>query len=186
MKFDEKEIIDGCINNEVPAQNRLFNRFAPKMMGICYRYMQTIYEAEDVLQEAFIKVFKHLHTFQYNSSLEHWIRRIVVNTALNHIKANKKFRNELDTDNLEDEGYTDSIHMQFDTEEVIHAIKSLPEGYRTVFNLYAIEGYSHKEIGEMLGVAEASSRSQYSRAKTILQNKLSIKFRNDEQALAIG
>jgi len=186
MKFDEKELIDGCINNEVPAQNRLFNRFAPKMLGICYRYMQTIYEAEDVLQEAFIKVFKHLHTFQYNSSLEHWIRRIVVNTALNHIKANKKFRNELDTDNLEDEGYTDSIHMQFDTEEVIHAIKSLPEGYRTVFNLYAIEGYSHKEIGEMLGVAEASSRSQFSRAKTILQNKLSIKFRNDEQAIAIG
>lgn len=186
MQFDEKDIITRCLKGEATAQSRLFNRFAPRMLGVCYRYMHTIYEAEDVLQEAFIKVFKSLNTFQYNSSLEHWIRRIVVNTALNHIKAGKKFKDESDVDNLEDEGYTDSIHVQFETEEVVNAIKSLPEGYRTVFNLYAVEGYSHKEIGEMIGIAEASSRSQYSRAKTILQNKLAIKYKNNEQAIAFG
>ncbi len=85
---------------------------------------------------------------------------------------------------MEDEGYTDEIHMKFDTEEVINAIKSLPEGYRAIFNLYAIEGFSHKEIAEQLGIAEATSRSQYFRAKTILQNKLSIIYKRDEQALA--
>ncbi|MFA7379627.1 MAG: RNA polymerase sigma factor [Bacteroidia bacterium] len=184
MQFNEKEIIEGCLRGDASAQSKLYHKFAPKMLGVCYRYMQTIYEAEDVLQEAFIKVFKHIETFQNNNSIEFWIRRIVVNTALNHIKQNKKFKEESDVDNVEDEGYTDEVHMKFDTEEVINAIKSLPEGYRAIFNLYAIEGFSHKEIAEQLGIAEATSRSQYFRAKTILQNKLSIIYKRDEQALA--
>lgn len=183
--IDEKDIIERCIKGDASAQSKLFNRFAPRMMGVCYRYVQTIYEAEDILQEAFIKVFRYLDTYQGNGAVEHWIRKIVVNTALNHIKQNKKFRDEMDVDNVEDEGYTDSLHLKFETEEVINAIKSLPDGYKVIFNLYAIEGFSHKEIADQLGIAEATSRSQYCRAKIMLQNKLSLIYKRDERIIAV-
>ena len=166
----EKELIEGCVNEDSGCQKEVFQRYAGKMLALCMRYARHRMEAEDIVQDAFIKVFDKVNKFQFKGSFEGWIRRIVINTALK--KFNKKsFQNE----EIGNEDYIDPIEEPevFNTlsvEEIMNLISKLPDGYRIVFNLYAIEGYNHKEIAELLGIQESTSRSQLVKARKMLQN----------------
>lgn len=169
----EQAIIAGCLQNDAAAQRELYNRFSPKMLSVCYRFAPNREDAEDMLQEGFIKVFTQIHTFQNKGAFEGWIRRIIVHTCINFLKKHKKFNESLDI------SYTNTVHVKEETvpsimqaRQIIECIRLLPVGYRTVLNLYALEGYSHKEIGIMLDIEESTSRSQYTRAKAMLENIL--------------
>jgi RNA polymerase sigma-70 factor (ECF subfamily) len=143
------------------------------MLSVCYRYAKSREDAEDMLQEGFIKVFTQIEKYENRGSLEGWILRIIVHTCINHLKKNKKFNEHVDLayagDLLIKE---DNIPAILQAKQVVESIRSLPIGYRTVLNLYAIEGYSHKEIGFMLEIEESTSRSQYTRAKNMLEDIL--------------
>ncbi|MHB1921227.1 MAG: RNA polymerase sigma factor [Chitinophagaceae bacterium] len=166
--WDEAMLLEACRQNNLSAQKAFYQHFSPSMLGVCYRYVKNLQDAEDILQEGFIKVFSHLGQYQARGSLEGWIKRIMVNTALNHLKKNKEFRQSLNLERIPGlSGSPEGEEVLF-TKDLIELIRSLPTGYRTVFNLYAIEGFSHQEIGKMLGISENTSRSQYSRAKTML------------------
>lgn len=169
----EQAIIAGCLQNDVAAQRELYNRYSPKMLSVCYRFAQSREDGEDMLQEGFIKVFTQMHTFQNKGAFEGWIRRIIVHTCINFLKKYKKFNESVDL------AYADYIQVKEETvpsimqaRQIIECIRLLPLGYRTVLNLYALEGYSHKEIGQMLDIEESTSRSQYTRAKSMLENIL--------------
>lgn len=154
-------------------QRLLYEQYASKMMLVCLRYAPTTFEAEDMMQDAFVKVFNNIHTFKKDCPLEFWIRRIMVNTALKHIR-NK----QLLTVSYEGEEITnlpsESVNLTgYTMDELVTMIQSLAPRYRMVFNLYAIEGYNHKEIAEMLDISEGTSKSQYSRARAILQSMIS-------------
>lgn len=172
LYLGEDELIAGCVAEGHAAQKQLFNRFAPKMLGVCYRYAHSQTEAEDIVQDAFIKVFDNLKKFRKESSLETWITRITVNTAINYLKANKKFRMESDLSDAIETIAGDVQLETVDTQLLMKCIAELPAGYRIVLNMYAIEGYSHKEIADTLSITESTSRSQFSRAKNMLEKKL--------------
>lgn len=166
----EQAIIAGCLHNEAAAQRELYNRYSPKMLSVCYRFAQSREDAEDMLQEGFIKVFTQIHTFQNKGAFEGWIRRIVVHTCINFLKKYKKFNENVDL------AYANTVPVKEETvpsimlaRQIIECIRLLPVGYRTVLILYALEGYSHKEIGEMLDIEESTSRSQYTRSKAMLE-----------------
>jgi RNA polymerase sigma-70 factor (ECF subfamily) len=169
----EEVLLQGCLNNDAYAQQELYYKYSPKMLSVCYRYSKSREDAEDMLQEGFIKVFTQIHKFENRGSLEGWILRIIVHTCINHLKKNKKFNEHIDLayagDILIKE---DNIPAIIQAKQVVESIRSLPIGYRTVLNLYAIEGYSHKEIGFMLEIEESTSRSQYTRAKNMLEEIL--------------
>ena len=137
------------------------------MLGVCYRYAQSLEDAEDVLQDGFVKVFTHLDKFRGEGSFEGWMRKIMVNLSLNHIKIKKYFIGQEAIDEVQWQP------AEMDAREIMDEIRLLPPGFRAVFNLYAIEGYSHKEIGEMLGISESTSRSQYTRARALLMKRIS-------------
>lgn len=140
------------------------------MMGVCLRYCDNHEEAEDVLQNGFVNVFQNIETYRGSGSLEGWIRKIMVNTALTNIRKNKKLKQNIELESVEFMlPSTNYISESFAAKDLLKIIQTLPTGFRTVFNLYAIEGYSHKEIGDMLGISEGTSKSQYSRAKAHLQ-----------------
>lgn len=169
----EEQMLAGSLRNDATAQEALYNRFGPKMLGVCYRFARNREDAEDMLQEAFIKIFTQLHQYRNEGSLEGWIRRIIVHTCINIIKKNKKFSETVDIVHANSliiqEDFIPSI-MQ--AKQVVECIRLLPIGYRTVLNLYAIEGYSHREISQMLEIEESTSRSQYTRAKALLEEIL--------------
>jgi RNA polymerase sigma-70 factor (ECF subfamily) len=169
----EDLIIAGCIHNHPSAQRELYNRYSSKMLSVCYRYAQSREDAEDMLQEGFIKVFTQIHTFQNKGAFEGWIRRIIVHTCINVLKKNKKFTDNVD---LAHAGYLqikeETIPSIMQAKQVVECIRLLPLGYKTVLNLYAIEGYSHREIASMLDIEESTSRSQYTRAKSMLESIL--------------
>jgi len=169
----EEVLLQGCIKNDASAQQELYQRYSPKMLSVCYRYAKTREDAEDMLQEGFIKVFSQITKFENRGSLEGWILRIMVHTCINHLKKNKKFNDNVDlayAGNLVvREDYIPSI---IQAKQIVETIRTLPVGYRTVLNLYAIEGYSHKEIGQLLDIEESTSRSQYTRAKNMLEEIL--------------
>jgi RNA polymerase sigma-70 factor (ECF subfamily) len=169
----EELLLQGCLQKDAIAQQELYQRYSPKMLTVCYRYAKSREDAEDMLQEGFIKVFTQINQFEHRGSLEGWILRIVVHTCINHLKKNKKFREHVDLLHAENivsnEEYLPGI---LQAKQVIECIRQLPIGYRTVLNLYAIEGYSHREIGNMLEIEESTSRSQYTRAKNLLEEIL--------------
>ena len=170
----EEEIIRRCLNNDVKAQEEFYRRYAPKMYGVCLRFAKNQMEADDFLQEGFIKVFSNLSSFRSEGSLEGWVRRTIVNTAINLIKKNSKYLKDTEIEKAdlmphEDAGAYDHLYV----EELLEMIASLPVGYRMVFNLNIIEGYTHKEIGELLDISENTSKSQLSRARAALQRKIS-------------
>lgn len=142
------------------------------MLGVCYRYAGNIHEAEDILQEGFIRAFERLKDFRGDGSLEGWIRRIMVTTALNFLKRERHVREQLEMDAADDEVSSTDLLNQLQSAELMAIIQQLSPGYRAVLNLYAIEGYSHREIGEMLGISESTSRSQYTRARQLLQKMI--------------
>src|ERR1043165_7553889 len=166
----EEAILQGCLHNEATAQRELYNRYSPKMLSVCYRFAHHREDAEDMLQEGFIKVFSQIHTFQNKGAFEGWIRRIIVHTCINHLK---KFNESVDIIHATSiQVREESVPSIVQAKQVVECIRLLPIGYRTVLNLYAIEGYSHKEIAEMLDIEESTSRSQYTRAKQMLEDIL--------------
>jgi len=166
-------LLQGCLAHDAAAQQELYHRFSPKMLSVCYRYAKAREDAEDMLQEGFIKVFSQIDKYENRGSLEGWILRIIVHTCINHLKKNKKFNDHVD---LAFAGNIvireDNIPAIIQAKQIVECIRSLPIGYRTVLNLYAIEGYSHKEIAALLDIEESTSRSQYTRAKSMLEEVL--------------
>ncbi|MEO6537527.1 MAG: sigma-70 family RNA polymerase sigma factor [Ferruginibacter sp.] len=169
----EEQMLAGTIKHNASAQEALYNRFSPRMLGVCYRFAKNREDAEDMLQEGFIKIFTQLHQYRNEGALEGWIRRIIVHTCINILKKNKKFTESVDII------HANSLYVKEDiipsimqAKQVVECIRILPLGYRTVLNLYAIEGFSHREIGHLLGIEESTSRSQYTRAKAMLEEIL--------------
>jgi RNA polymerase sigma factor (sigma-70 family) len=166
-------LIKACLDNNTAAQKEVYARHSPKMMAVCYRYAKNKEDAEDMLQEGFIKVFSQLSNYKFLGSFEGWIRKIIVHTCINVLKKNRKFNDTLDIVNANNLYIKeDIVTSNFQAKKVIECIRMLPVGYRTVLNLYAIEGFNHAEIAEMLDIKESTSRSQYARARTILQKLL--------------
>lgn len=169
----EQAILTGCLNNDPVAQRELYNRYSPKMLSVCYRFAQNREDAEDMLQEGFIRVFTQIKSFRNSGSFEGWVRRIIVHTCINFLKKYKKFNESLDLAYVTDvQVREEAIPSLMLARQVVECIRLLPVGYRTVLNLYAIEGYSHKEISLMLDIEESTSRSQCTRAKTMLESIL--------------
>ncbi len=170
---DEKKLIEACISNKREAQRQLYDRYAPLMMAVAQRYVGDHDVAQDVLQEAFIKVFTSLHTFSGVGSLEGWIRRIVINSALEYLRSNDILHESVELEEVASTATTTgTIVDDISADELLAMIATLPSGFRTVFNMFAIEGYSHKEIAQQLGITESTSRSQFNRAKALLKRKL--------------
>jgi RNA polymerase sigma-70 factor (ECF subfamily) len=168
----EKDLIQGCILGDKKSQEALFRTYSGKMLAVCRRYTRHHMEAEDVLQDAFIKVFRNIQRFEQRGSLEGWIRRIVVNTALKN-RDKKSFTNEqIGVEVDQSMGRLPAIYSDLGTDDLMQVIGRLPEGYRLVFNLYAIEGYSHKEIADLLDIGESTSRSQLVKARKMLQEMI--------------
>jgi RNA polymerase sigma factor (sigma-70 family) len=169
----EEAILEGCLKNNSAAQKALYQKHSAKMLVVCYRYAHSREDAEDMLQEGFIKVFSQIHTFENRGALEGWIRRIVVHTCINNLKKNKRFNESVDLIHATSvQVREESIPSIIQAKEVVECIRLLPIGYRTVLNLYAIEGFSHREISTMLDIEESTSRSQYTRAKSMLEDIL--------------
>lgn len=163
-----KDLVKGCLDNDQKAQFELYKQYSQAMYNICLRMVNNEMEAEDILQQSFMDVFSKIHMFKFESSIGAWIKRIVINNSINFLKKRKLQLTELNEQVSSvkiEEVETSSLNIQV----VKDAVYELPEGYRVVFNLYAFEGYDHKEIGAILGVTEATSKSQYSRAKRKLK-----------------
>lgn len=171
--MDDSVLVEKCINGDQRAQRELFEKFAPKMLGVCLRYASNSEQAEDVLQEGFIKVFTKLEAYSGKGSFEGWIRRIMVNTSLDQIRKNIKFQDNLAVEDVEYKLSTNAFILEgLASEDLLSMINEMPGGYKVVFNMFAIEGYSHKEIAKRLDISENTSKSQYSRARSYLKTKL--------------
>lgn len=169
----EEMMLQGCLNNLATAQEALYNRFSPRMLGVCYRYARNREDAEDMLQEGFIKVYSQIRQFRNTGALEGWIRRIIVHTCINALKKNKKFSDSVDLIHASGIQINENnIPSMLQAKQVVECIRLLPIGYRTVLNLYALEGFSHREIGAILDIEESTSRSQYTRARALLEEIL--------------
>jgi RNA polymerase sigma factor (sigma-70 family) len=169
----EEQMLAGSVKNNAAAQEAFYERFSPRMLAVCYRFAKNREDAEDMLQEGFIKIFSQLQQYRNEGALEGWIRRIVVHTCINFLKKNKKFSDTVDLMYIHDYATNENLVPSIlQAKQIVECIRMLPLGYRTVLNLYAIEGYAHKEIGEILEIGESSSRSQYTRAKAMLEGIL--------------
>jgi RNA polymerase sigma factor (sigma-70 family) len=166
----ENDLIEGCLQGDRKMQYELYQRFAPKMYGVCLRYAANAAEAEDILQEGFIKVFGKLESFRREGSFEGWVRRIFVNTAIEHFRKKSYLQPITEKEEGVYEAKNLSVLDNLAEKDIIGLVQELSPGYRTVFNLYVIEGYTHREIAEQLGISEGTSKSQLSRAKLILQD----------------
>ncbi len=183
-QMDYHQLVKDCLKLKPEAQKMLYEHFAPAMLGVCFRYTKSMNDAEEVLQEGFVKVFKRLHQFKGHGEFGGWIRKIMVNTALTYLKTNGKYRYDLSFDEMPLHIVsTDNPEVKLETKELTELIRQLPSGYQTIFNLYAVEGYKHMEIASMLGISEGTSRSQYARARSVLIEwieKFSVKEKNDQ------
>src|ERR1700712_581642 len=167
--MDYRQLVKDCEKGNAAAQKQLYEHFARPMLGICYRYTKSMADAEDILQEGFIMVFKNLYQFSFAGELGGWIRRIMVNTAINYLKKHSRYQTDLlFTDGMLHPVSNDDPEVALNTKELAELIRQLPPGYQTIFNLHAVEGYSHVEIGKILGINEGTSRSQYARARALL------------------
>ena len=172
-EMTDEEMLNGCMTNSEHAQKLLFNKYSRIMTGVCLRYADSYEEAQDIVQDGFIKVFKKIGMFSGKGSLEGWVRRIMVNTSLDYLRSIKNERFNVTIDNVSYKLKEDQkVESDLQAEDLLKMVQSLPTGYRTVFNMYAIEGFTHKEIGNALEISENTSKSQYSRARTLLQKKL--------------
>ena len=175
LETSEIKIIEECIKGKRHAQSKLYKKYAKTLLGICLRYSRNKSEAEDVLQEGFIKIFMHIKNFRQEGSFEGWMKRIMINTALLNSRDNLKHYFHADIDSLEDNFSTDTLFEtdeKYSAKELMNLIQNLPDGYRIVFNLYVFDNYTHKEIAQMLGISEGTSKSQLARARKFLQNKI--------------
>lgn len=177
-------LIDLCRNQDSKAQRLIYDRLSPKMMGVCRRYIGDISEAETVLVTAFLKVFNKINQFSGTGNFEGWVRRIMVNESLLYLRKNKSMYLEVDIEEAVIEPHYGQADYLFEERELLDMINNLPVGYRTVFNLYAIEGYSHKEISEQMDINVNTSKSQLSRARAILKNEVLKREKLVEQNIA--
>lgn len=166
-----KELIKGCQNGDRKSQYELYQQFASSMLAIAMRYSKSTQEAEDILQEGFIKVFQHIKKFRAESSLGYWIKRIIINTALNHQRSKLYLYPMVDVEDIK-EGMASVSVENLAVEDLMDLIQELPTGCQVIFNLYAVEGYQHKEIADMLNISIGTSKSQYSRARKLLIEQL--------------
>ncbi|MFW5879796.1 MAG: RNA polymerase sigma factor [bacterium] len=171
--LNQEKIIEGCKKNDRKAQKKLYETYAPTLLGICARYANDISEAEDILQEGFLKIFENINDYSGKGHLVGWMKRVMVNTAITNFHKNKKhyYHNELE-DVQEDVQIEVTPETAFSTQELNDLLQRLPEGYKMVFNLFAIEGYKHKEIAEMLNIDENTSKTQFLRARKWLIKEL--------------
>ena len=171
-----KKLIEKCKRGNRKAQFELYSLYSKAMYNTCLRMVKNELDAEDILQNSFVDVFSKLHTFRYQSSIGAWIKRIVINNTINHLKKNKIYFESIDQNHSQirsEEVFIDG--NQLDVKIINACLKELPEGYKVVFSLYALEGYDHKEIGQILGISEATSKSQYSRARKKLKALINAK-----------
>lgn len=168
-EMDYHQLVKDCLKQKPAAQKMLYEHFGPSMLGVCFRYTKSLSDAEEVLQEGFIKIFTRLHQFKGDGELGGWIRKIMVNTALNFLKTNQKYRYDLSFDETPLHLVsTENPVVNLQAKELAELIRQLPTGFQTIFNLHAVEGYKHAEIATMLGISEGTSRSQYARARVLL------------------
>jgi RNA polymerase sigma-70 factor (ECF subfamily) len=180
--LSEAELIKRCLDGDADAQKQLYERYAPKLWPVCLRYAKNKMSAEDIMQEGFIRIYKYLGYYKGDGSFEGWLRRTMVNTAINYYKKNLKQADDRNIDfvyGLKNDD-VDAV-SKMTAEEIVSVVQTLPDGYRTIFNLFVIEGYPHKEIANILGISENTSKSQLSRARVILQEKLRKIYNNDEK-----
>ncbi len=183
--FTIDSLLDGCKKGDRKAQESLYKALASKMMGVCMRYAKDTFEAEDILQIGFVKVFQKVTEFRSDGSFEGWIRRIMVNTAIETYRKNLRSLNVVDIDEVYDQPQSTFDMGKLELNDLMKLVQQLSNGYRIVFNMYAIEGYSHKEIAKELGISEGASKSQLSRARAILKDKI-IKMEGSNYASNIG
>lgn len=169
---EEEKLVRGCAKGKAKAQEALYHKYYRTMFGVCLRYCKDRDVAEDVLQDGFIKVFKNIGKYRGTGSLEGWIRRIMVNTALEHHRKSARFIALTDLEEAMSEDTGHDVVDQMSGEEILELIQALPDGYRTIFNLFAIEGFSHREIATKLNISEGTSKSQFARARKQLQEKV--------------
>lgn len=180
--YSEQELIAGCVSNKREFQKLLYQKFAGKMLSLCLRYFKSREEAEDILQDGFVKVFKNIEKYEGTGSFEGWIKRIMVNTALEELRKKKKEFITRDIDELYIQPESlDKTDSSINTKDLINYIQALPDGYKLVFNLFVIEGYSHGEISKMLNINEGTSKSQLSKARGYLQKMMSQNERVQKQ-----
>ncbi len=173
MYPEDEILIERCKKGDRTAQNQLYQKYKRLLFGVCLRYSTDSMEAEDLLQDGFIKIYTDLYQYRPIGSFKGWMRKVVVNVALQHIRKKKKLFSDVEIDTLANEyRVDDDLFSKFREKALINMIQQLPEGYRLVFNMYVIEGYSHKEIAEQLGVSTSTSKSQLSRAKSVLRSML--------------
>ncbi|HOP43908.1 MAG: sigma-70 family RNA polymerase sigma factor [Flavobacteriales bacterium] len=169
----DEQIVAGCVKGDPIAQRALYEQYARKMMSVCMRYASGRDQAQDMLQDGFVKVFQKIGDFRGDGPLGGWVSRTMVNTALDHLRRNKPYAHSVDLTEAEHlHAGSSSALSGMTTDELMALIQQLPDGYRTVFNLFAIEGYPHKEIAEMLGVSENTSKSQFMKARAYLRKLL--------------
>jgi RNA polymerase sigma-70 factor (ECF subfamily) len=180
---EKEKIIKACKKGKRGAFTKLYNMYANKMLGVCMRYAKSLEEAEDILQEGFIKVFQKIDTYAFQGSFDGWIRRVMVNTAINHYNANKKYyENELYASDSNEEGdrtefqEDDKNEIQIPPQVLMSMIQQLPEGYKMVFNLYVFEGMTHMEIASFLGISESTSKTQLLKARKKLKKTIEEKY----------
>jgi RNA polymerase sigma factor (sigma-70 family) len=183
--MDEHLLVKDCLRGREKAQRQLYDQFAGPMLSICYRYTKSVADAEDVLQEGFVKVFLNLRQYRFEGELGAWIRRIMVTTAINYLKKNARYQSELvfTDEQLHVVSKDDHPEVRMEAKELADLIRQLPPGYQAIFNLHAVEGYSHVEIGKMMGIQEGTSRSQYARARALLMQW--IEKKNNDQKLTV-
>jgi RNA polymerase sigma factor (sigma-70 family) len=172
--WTDKELIESCLKENPIAQKLLYDTFSSSLYGICLRYSKNEEEAQDILQDSFIKIFTKLDTYKFAGSFEGWLKRIVTNTSIEY------YRRKIETEKVEDISFNPYLAIESDKsleiEELLKMIQELPEGYRMIFNMYAIDGYTHGEIAQKLNISEGTSKSQLSRARAHLQRKFKEKF----------
>lgn len=166
----ELSLIQACVQNNAAAQRELYNRFSGLLFGVCFRYAISKEDAEDMLQEGFIRIFRNIESFESKGNFEGWIKRIMVHTCINYLKKNRKFNEIINLEIVQElEVKEESVASKLLAKQVMDCLLMMPIGYRTVINLYAIEGYNHKEIADILEISEGTSRSQYIRGKNLLE-----------------
>ncbi|MBP6389300.1 MAG: sigma-70 family RNA polymerase sigma factor [Flavobacteriales bacterium] len=171
-ELTERELVEGCLKEDRRCQELLYARYARRMYAVCLRYARHELEAEDMMQEGFIRVFDKLGGFRQDGSLEGWVRRIMVHTAINHYRRKAFQQERFGLEKLPESPVPETVVGDLGTQELLALVAALPDGYRMVFNLYAIEGYDHAEIAAMLGCGESTSRSQLAKARRMLQERI--------------
>lgn len=172
ITISDTRLIEQCKKGKARYQKLLYDKFACKVYPVCYRYAKNKEDANDILQETFMRVFDKLDTFQDKGSFEGWIRKIAVNTSIRHYQNSLRKIDQYDSEYVPELSSDETILSEMNAEDILKKISQLPTGFRVVFNMYAIEGYSHKEIGEQLGISESSSRSQLARARQSLMQAI--------------